>query len=143
MYFNIRKCKLIRISKKKDPLDANLVMYDSSLDIVSKFKDFGLLLSHNLSWNSCVNRQFTMQSECWVLYCSLVRSQLEYSSIVRSPRTGRNIDLIERVQKRATKLILKSDNNYESPLKEINLVSLEQRRFIADVTFLYKFKWLF
>ena len=72
-----------------------------------------------------------------------MRSQLEYSSIVRSPRTGRNIDLIERVQKRATKLILKSDNNYESPLKEINLMSLEQRRFIADVTFLYKFKWLF
>ena len=77
------------------------------------------------------------------LYCSLVRSQLEYSSIVRSPHTRRNSDLIERVQKRATKLILKSDNNYESPLKEINLVSLEQRRFIADVTFLYKFEWLF
>ena len=72
------------------------------------------------------------------LYCSLVRSQLEYSSIVRSPHTRRNIDLIERVQKRATKLILKSDNNYESRLKELNLVSLEQRRFIADVTFLYK-----
>jgi len=46
--------------------------------------------------------------------------------------------VIERVQKRATKLILKSDNNYESCLKELNLVSLEQRRFIADVTFLYK-----
>lgn len=56
MYFNIRKCKLMRITKKKHPLDANLVMYDSSLDIVSKFKDFGLLLSHKLSWNSCVNR---------------------------------------------------------------------------------------
>ena len=68
---------------------------------------------------------------------------MEYSSIVTSPHTRRNIDLIELVQKRATKLILRSDNNYESPLKEINLVSLEQRRFIADVTFLYKFKWLF
>ena len=68
---------------------------------------------------------------------------MEYRSIIWSPHTRRNIDLIERVQKRATKLILKSDNNYESPLKEINLVSLEQRRFIADVTFLYKFKWLF
>ena len=42
------------------------------------------------------------------------------------------------VQRRATKLILKSDSNYESDLKELNLVSLEQRRFIADVTFLYK-----
>ena len=42
------------------------------------------------------------------------------------------------MQRRATKLILKSDSNYESRLKELNLVSLEQRRFIADVIFLYK-----
>ena len=150
----------MRISKKKHPLDANLVMYDSSLDIVSEFNDLGLLGSHNLSWNSYVNRivysanrMLGLISRTYkglfdvptlkTLYCSLMRSQLEYSSIVRSPHTRRNIDLIERVQKRATKLILKSDSNYESPLKEINLVSLEQRRFIADVTFLYKFKWLF
>ena len=59
-------------------------------------------------------------------------------SIVWSPHTKRNIHLIERVQRRATKLIFKSDSNYESRLKELNLVSLEQRRFIADVTFLYK-----
>ena len=52
--------------------------------------------------------------------------------------TKRNIHLIERVERRATKLIFKSDSNYESRLKELNLVSLEQRRFIADVTFLYK-----
>ena len=30
-------------------------MYDSSLDIVSEIKDLGLLVSHNLSWNSNVN----------------------------------------------------------------------------------------
>ena len=42
------------------------------------------------------------------LYCSLVRSQPEYSSVVWSPHTKRNIDLIERAQRRPTKLILKS-----------------------------------
>ena len=42
------------------------------------------------------------------------------------------------MERRATKLILKSDSNYESCLKELNHVSLEQRRFIADVIFLYK-----
>ena len=39
----------MRISKKKQPLEANLVMYDLSLDIPSEFKDFGLLVSHNPS----------------------------------------------------------------------------------------------
>ena len=42
------------------------------------------------------------------------------------------------VEESHKKLILKSDGNYESRLKEVNLVSLEQRCFIADVTFLYK-----
>ena len=55
MDFYIKKCKLMRISRKKQPLDANLLMYDSSLDIVSEFKDLGLLVSYNLSWNSHIN----------------------------------------------------------------------------------------
>ena len=37
------------------------------------------------------------------------------------------------VEESHKKLILKSDGNYES-----RFVSLEQRRFIAEVTFLYK-----
>ena len=56
-----------------------------------------------------------------------------------SPHTKRSIDLIECVQRRATKLILKSDSNYESRLKELNLNSLEQRRFMGDATFFIKF----
>ena len=31
-------------------------MYDSSLDIVSEFKELGLLVSHNLSCNSHVSK---------------------------------------------------------------------------------------
>ena len=49
------------------------------------------------------------------LYCSLVRSQLEYGSIVWSPYTQRNILKIERVQRRATitKFILRTDDSYD------------------------------
>ena len=70
-----------------------------------------------------------------------MRSQLEYSPVVWSPHTKRNIDLIERVQRRATKLILISDSNnyYDSCLKELNLNSLEQRHFMGDATFFIKF----
>ena len=64
-------------------------------------------------------------------YNSLVRSQLEYRPVVWSPHTKRVIDLIERVQRRTTKLILKSNSNYESRLKQLNLNSLEQRCFLA------------
>ena len=67
------------------------------------------------------------------LYHSLLRSQLEYRPVVWSPHTKRAIDLIEHVQRIATKLILKSDSNsYKSRLKQLNLNSLEQRCFIGD-----------
>ena len=67
------------------------------------------------------------------LYCWLVRSQLEYSQVFWSPHTKRNIDLnIECVQRRATRLILKSNSNYESRSKQLNLNSLEKRCFIGD-----------
>ena len=72
------------------------------------------------------------------LHCSLVCSNLEYCSVVWSPCTKRNTDKLERVQRRATKLILKSDDPYGIHLKKLNLMSLEKRRSLADVTFLYK-----
>ena len=72
------------------------------------------------------------------LYCSLVRSNLEYCSVVWSPYTKRNTDQLERVQRKVTKFILKSDDPYDIRLKKLNLMSLEKRRSLTDVTFLYK-----
>ena len=46
------------------------------------------------------------------LFCALVRSQLEYCTVVWSPQTARNINKLEKIQKRATKFILKSDDYY-------------------------------
>ena len=72
------------------------------------------------------------------LYCSLVRSNLDYCLVVWSPYTKRNIDKLERVQRRVTKLISKSNHPYDIRLKKLNLVSLEKRRLLTDVTFLHE-----
>lgn len=72
------------------------------------------------------------------LYWSLVRSNLEYCLVVWYPYRKRNIDKLEGVQRRATKLILKSDDSFDICLKKSNLMSLEKRRSLTDVTFLYK-----
>ena len=42
---------------------------------------------------------------------------------------------LEKVQRRATKFIQKTE---DTRLKKLNLLSLENRRLLADVTFLYK-----
>ena len=41
-------------------------------------------------------------------------------------------------QRRATKFILKTEDTYACRLNKLNLLSLEKRRLLADVTFLYK-----
>ena len=52
--------------------------------------------------------------------------------MVWSPYQASNVMKLERIQQRATKLILKKGR------EKLNLLSLEQRRFLFDVRFLYK-----
>ena len=66
------------------------------------------------------------------LFCSLVRSNLEYRSVVWSPYTKRKIKKIEGVQRRATKFILKTEDDYDPRLRKLNLMTLENRRVLAD-----------
>ena len=68
-----------------------------------------------------------------------MRSQLEYGSVVWSPYTSRNIDKLERIQRKGTKFILgQNDISCEDRLKCLNMLSLEKRRYLFDVVFLYK-----
>ena len=72
------------------------------------------------------------------LYCSLVRSNLEYCSVVWCPFTKRNVNKLEIIQRRATRFILKLNEPYDVGLSKLNLLTLEQRRFVVAVTFLFK-----
>ena len=54
------------------------------------------------------------------LYCSLVRPLLEYSCETWNPHTIRNIDKLEAVQRRATRWITRSDDDYDTRLFKLN-----------------------
>ena len=53
------------------------------------------------------------------------------------PFIARNITKLERMQRRATKFILKTEDDYEVRISELNLPSLKRRRLLFDVLFLY------
>ena len=74
-----------------------------------------------------------------LLYKSLVRPHLEYCVQAWRPDLQRDIDLIERVQRRATKLIPNLKNkSYEDRLKHLDLTTLETRRLRGNLIEVFK-----
>jgi ribonuclease P/MRP protein subunit RPP40 len=88
-----------------------------------------------------VKRTFTVRDKNVILqlYKSLVRPHLEYSVQAWRPHFRKDIDLLEGVQRRATKLITAiKDEAYEDRLRHVNLTTLETRRLRGDLIEVFK-----
>ena len=73
------------------------------------------------------------------LYKTLIRPRLEYGNIIWNPRFKKDIEAIERVQRRATKLVHNDRNmSYSDRLKVLKIPSLTYRRFCGDMIQVYR-----
>ena len=73
------------------------------------------------------------------LFTAIIRPHLEYGAPVWNPHFKKQINLIESVQRRATKLIPGLFNlSYKERLKSVKLPTLEYRRYRGDMIELYK-----
>ena len=73
------------------------------------------------------------------LYTALVRTHLEFANVVWHPYLRKDIDSLERVQMRSTKLVSNlKDLPYELKLKELKLPTLAHRRLRGDLIQTFK-----
>ena len=153
MEFNVDKCKIMHLGKRNPK--HTYKMDDSNLNETTEEKDLGVLIDCELNFEKhikeIVNKANRMVGMIKIgfsyldkdmfmnLYPVLVRPLLEYCVQVWSPNKQKHIDLLEGVQRRATKAVPGLRNmSYEERLRELGLLRLEDRRVRGDMIETYK-----
>ena len=153
MLFNFGKCKCLHTGHGN--LNVNYKMADTVLGTTVKEKDLGVTISADMKVSEqcgiaaskgnqilgLIRRNITYKGKKLIipLYKAIVRPHLEYCIQAWRPYRKKDIDTLERIQRRATKMIPElRDLSYEERLKECGLTTLETRRLRGDQIEVFK-----
>ena len=153
MLFNVGKCKCLYTGPGNTGM--NYEMGGTILSKTAKEKDLGVSTNANMKVSEqcriaaskgnqvlgMIRRNITYKENSLILplYNAIVRPHLEYCIQAWSPYLRKDIDTLEKIQRRATKLIPGlRDMTYEKRLKECGLTTLETRRLRGDQIEVFK-----
>ena len=153
MLFNFGKCKCLHTGHRN--LNVNYKMGDTVLGTTVKEKDLGVTISADMKVSEqcgiaaskgnqilgLIRRNITYKGKKLIihLYKAIVRPHLEYCIQAWRPYRKKDIDTLERIHRRAIKLIPElRDLSYEERLKECGLTTLETRRLRGDQIEVFK-----
>lgn len=153
MLFNTEKCKVMHFGHRN--VAGTYSLGDNFITDCNQEKDLGVIVSSTLKSSSqCVaaansaNRTLGMIKRTFInrdrntllrLYQSLVRPKLEYCVQAWRPYLKKDVDLLENVQRRATRLMFKDRGfSYGERLRILGLTTLETRRLRGDLIEVFK-----
>ena len=157
MKFNAGKCHVLTVNKGPQRKPFFYELDNTVLSSVEQEKYLGVTIHQDSDWNPHVDLTATKASQTLgfikrnlkgcpeelkrLAYVSLIRSSMEYASVIWDPYEGVDEGRLEKVQRKAVRWI-KNDYNWKhsvtNMMNELKIEPLDFRRRVNRLTFMYK-----
>jgi len=157
MAFNPSKCEVIRLTKKRRPIQTTYRLHGHNLALAPSGRYLGVTLSSSLSWNDHVNATTKKANSSLAFlrrnlsscprdikaqtYKTLVRPILEYAATAWDPYTANNIQQLEAVQRRAARFTMgdyRTTSSTSKMIEDLGWPPLQKRREDTKLIMMYR-----